>query len=85
MTPHRNVKRIKQPTAASRGAKIFLTSLILGAAGVAPLAIYILLGPKDGNPIGLGLLAVVAAPASVIGMAIGAITFVIGRFTRSMD
>lgn len=62
--------------------KILLTSLLLGAAGIAPLLLYILLGPADGNPIGLGLLAVVAVPASVVGMAIGGVTLLVERFTR---
>lgn len=62
--------------------KILRTSLLLGAAGIAPLLLYILLGPADGNPIGLGLLAVVAVPASVVGMAIGCVTLLVERFTR---
>ncbi|HEU4590816.1 MAG TPA: hypothetical protein VFS13_07900 [Steroidobacteraceae bacterium] len=83
MTAVRNVNPIKRPVPGrSRGMKILLTSLLLGAAGVAPLLLYILLGPADGNPIGLGLLAVVAVPASIIGMAIGCITLVVERFAR---
>jgi hypothetical protein len=83
MTAPRNVNRIKQPVPArSRGKKIFLTSLLIGAAGVAPLLLYILLGPADGNPIGLGLLAVVAVPASAVGMAIGLVKLVVERFAR---
>ena len=83
MTPPRNVNRIKQPvTGRSRGMKILRASLLLGAAGIAPLMLYILLGPKDGNPIGLGLLAVVAAPASIVGVAVGLITLVVERFAR---
>jgi hypothetical protein len=73
----------KQPAAVrSRGVRILRISLLIGAAGVAPLLLYILLGPANGNPIGLGLLAVVAVPASIMGMAIGALTLVVERFAR---
>ncbi len=56
-----------------RGLRILLRSLLIGALGVAPLLVYILLGPKDGNPIGLGLLAALAVAVSGIGMLIGAV------------
>jgi hypothetical protein len=76
----------KQPAAVrSRGVRILRISLLIGAAGVAPLLLYILLGPANGNPIGLGLLAVVAVPASIVGMAIGALTLVVERFARRKD
>jgi hypothetical protein len=77
------MNRVKQPAPGrSRGVRILRTSLLIGAAGIAPLLLYILLGPADGNPIGLGLLAVLAVPASILGMAIGCIILVIERFTR---
>jgi hypothetical protein len=73
----------KQPAVVrSHGVRILRISLLIGAAGVAPLLLYILLGPANGNPIGLGLLAVVAVPASIVGMAIGALTLVVERFAR---
>ena len=34
--------------------------LLILAAGVIPLLLYVAFGPKDGNPIGLGLLFIVA-------------------------
>lgn len=40
------------------GGRIIVGSLALAAAGVSPLVLYVLFGPSDGNPIGLGLLAV---------------------------
>jgi hypothetical protein len=55
------------------GRRILITSFAVGVVGVTPLLLYMLFGPSDGNPIGLGLLAVVAAPISVGGMALGAI------------
>jgi hypothetical protein len=83
MIPTRTVNRIKQSAPTHNyGVRIFLASLVLGAAGIAPLLFYILLGPADGNPIGLGLLAVVAALASIAGMAIGSIAIVVDFFAR---
>ena len=81
MNPARNVNRAQQP-AAKRGVglRILKTSLIAGAIGVAPLLLYILLGPKDGNPIGLGLLAMLAVPVAVIGGVIGVVTIAVEFF-----
>ena len=55
---------------------------MIGALGVAPLLVYILLGPSDGNPIGLGLLAVLAVAVSGIGMLIGAVIAAMEFFSR---
>lgn len=38
------------------------------------LLLYIAFGPEDGNPIGLGLLAVAAVPVAAIGAVVGLIT-----------
>jgi hypothetical protein len=38
-----------------------------------PLLAYVALGPEDGNPIGLGLLAVVTVPIATIGVLVGLI------------
>lgn len=65
-----------------RGLRILLRSLLIGALGVAPLLVYMLLGPKDGNPIGLGLLAVLAVAVSGIGMLIGAVVAGVEFFSR---
>lgn len=45
----------------------------IGFAGTLPLLLYIAFGPAKGNPIGLGLLAVVAVPIAGVGIAVGAI------------
>jgi hypothetical protein len=37
-------------------AKRALTGLAVAVGGTVPLLLYIVFGPKDGNPIGLGLL-----------------------------
>lgn len=64
----------------SAGAKILLGSIALGVAGMAPLLLYIAFGPKDGNPIGLGLLAVLAEFVGAIGVGIGLIVMLVGYF-----
>lgn len=56
------------------GLRLMAMSAALGAAGVLPLLLYVAFGPKDGNPIGLGLLAVAALPVAGVGMAAGAIS-----------
>lgn len=75
-------RREPPPANTSRGVKILLTSLTIGAVGIAPLLLYILLGPKDGNPIGLGLLAVLAAAVGGIGSLIGAVLAAVEFLTR---
>ena len=64
------------------GRKIVLGSLILGAAGVAPLLLYIWLGPRDGNPIGLGLLAVAVVPFAGMGVLVGLLKMLIEALRR---
>jgi hypothetical protein len=59
------------------GRKLVKRGLICFLVGYLPLQLYILLGPADGNPIGLGLLFVVAAPAGAIMALIGAIQWVV--------
>ena len=41
------------------------------AVGASPLLAYIAFGPKDGNPIGLGLLFVAAMPVALVLLAAG--------------
>ena len=53
--------------------KILLGSFLLGVLSTLPLAIYIAIGPKDGNPIRLGLLALFGIQLSAIGMLAGLI------------
>lgn len=59
-----------------------LLSLAVGAAGVLPLLLYIAVGPADGNPIGLGLLAVAAVPIAGVGVFIGLIKMLVEHFQR---
>jgi len=62
------------------GKTIVLRSLLFGLAGIAPLLLYIMLGPSDGNPIGLGLLAVAVVPLALCGVAFGLVKFFIEAF-----
>jgi hypothetical protein len=61
------------------GERIVVVSVAVGIAGTLPLALYVALGPKDGNPIGLGLLFVVAVPVAIIGASVGAIRMAMRR------
>lgn len=62
------------------GSRILLWSVVFGLAGVAPLLLYVAFGPADGNPIGLGLLAVVAVPIGTVGAGVGLIKILVERF-----
>ncbi|MCG3190298.1 MAG: hypothetical protein LKCHEGNO_02971 [Burkholderiaceae bacterium] len=64
------------------GLRILLGGLVLGVAGVGPLLLYIAFGPADGNPIGLGLLAVVAVPIAAVVAGVGVIKMLVERFAR---
>jgi hypothetical protein len=55
------------------GARITLWSVVARFAGITPLLRYVAFGSKNGNPIGLGLLAAVAVLVAGIGLAIGLI------------
>jgi hypothetical protein len=44
------------------------------AASLAPLLLYVIFGPKDGNPIGLGLLMVFGVPVGLLILIIGLVT-----------
>jgi hypothetical protein len=46
-------------------------SLGLLVVGVGPLQLYIMFGPADGNPIGLGLLAFFCVPVAILGIGVG--------------
>ena len=63
--------------------RILKGSLVTGAVGISPLLLYILLGPANGNPIGLGLLAMLAVPIALMGGLIGAIMLAIEHFRRT--
>jgi hypothetical protein len=67
------------------GATIIKASAGLGLAGVLPLVLYVLIGPADGNPIGLGILAFVTLPVAAVGMAVGVIRLIVERLGSRGD
>lgn len=84
MVPIQNVNRTQRPAARrGLGLRILLGSLAAGAVGIAPLLLYILLGPAGGNPIGLGLLAVLASAIAIMGGLIGAVTIGVEYLQRT--
>lgn len=62
------------------GSKTIGISILIGLMGMLPLLLYIGLGPKDGNPIGLGLLAIVIMPIAGIGIFVGVIKILARHF-----
>lgn len=56
---------------SQRGIKVIALSLLLVFVSAAPIMLYILLGPADGNPIGLGLLFAVGALVAHVGFVLG--------------
>ncbi|MDZ7736612.1 MAG: hypothetical protein U5P41_11295 [Gammaproteobacteria bacterium] len=59
------------------GLKIMLISVIIALISMLPLFVYILVGPADGNPIGLGLLAFFGMFAGLLGCLIGMLWLVL--------
>jgi branched-subunit amino acid ABC-type transport system permease component len=55
----------------SIGLNILLWSIVVGLGGCLPLLLYIQFGPSDGNPIGLGMLAIASIVLGGIGIATG--------------
>jgi hypothetical protein len=64
------------------GARIMVWSFVIGFGGVLPLLLYMALGPADGNPLGLGLLAMVAVPVGGVGVVVGLIAMLVQKFDR---
>lgn len=54
-----------------RGLKLIIFALMVIFLACLPLLIYIIVGPSDGNPIGLGLIA-------FFGQLIGAVGIILG-------
>lgn len=62
------------------GGKILALGAGLAVVGVFPFLLYIAFGPKGGNPIGLALLALGAAPFSLAAILVGLIKMGMERF-----
>jgi hypothetical protein len=54
-------------------SKFLVVGLIISGVGYLPIQLYILFGPSDGNPVGLGLLFVIGIFAGLVVFAIGII------------
>jgi hypothetical protein len=54
-----------------RARWMLLAAALSFALTVSPLLVYIAVGPADGNPIGLGLLAALGVPLSIVLLLIG--------------
>lgn len=52
---------------------------VIIALGLAPLLLYVVFGPADGNPIGLGLLMTVAVPVGALIVVLGLLRRFFGR------
>ena len=63
------------------GGRIIKWTLVGGACGIGPLLLYVLLGPADGNPVGLGLLAIVTVPLVIAGLAVGMVKLLVELIT----
>lgn len=63
------------------GLKITVWSLTLGSAAILPLLLYVGFGPADGNPIGLGLLAIAAVPVACVGAVAGMIKILVEYYS----
>lgn len=75
---HGPIRHVNTITRFLTGNKPLGLKIIVVAAGIAllsllPLLLYILFGPSDGNPIGLGLLALAGMLLGLAGLVIGII------------
>jgi hypothetical protein len=55
-------------------SKLSWAGAIVAGLSLAPLVLYVIFGPKDGNPIGLGLLMFFGVPVGVLLFVVGFIT-----------
>lgn len=65
-----------------RGLRMLVIALATAAATVGPLLLYIAFGPADGNPIGLGLLAVVGVPVSGVLLLVAVVQLAVDASLR---
>jgi len=61
-------------------SRFLIVGAIIAVAGYLPIQLYIIFGPRDGNPIGLGLLAAIGILLGMIVIAVGVIKRVIRYF-----
>jgi hypothetical protein len=61
---------------------VIKAGLVVMLVGAGPLLLYTLLGPSNGNPIGLGLLMVVLVPIGFLLLGTGLLWLLIGRMQK---
>lgn len=82
------VARVKNPikhilaSNSPLGIKIIALSLLLVLVSAAPIMLYILFGPADGNPIGLGLLFAAGALVGHLGFLVGLLLLIRDHYFR---
>jgi hypothetical protein len=64
------------------GSRMLIAGIAVLALGAGPLLLYIAFGPADGNPIGPGLLAMVAVPVGGILAAFGLLRMAVDYLVR---
>jgi hypothetical protein len=63
-----------------RGVRIVYAGVAVAAVAWMPLLLYIAFGPPEGNPIGLGLLAMLGTPVAVVAVLVGIVWVAVDRF-----
>ncbi len=64
------------PAEPRRGLRLLRWALLTALVTIGPLLLYIAFGPADGNPIGLGLLAMAGVPAAG-GLALAGVIYTV--------
>lgn len=64
------------------GLKTALVGLAIGMLCWMPLLLYVPFGPPEGNPVGLGLLAMVGTLIGVFAIGVGLLWWVFGMLMR---
>lgn len=67
---------------ASLGLKLIAYSLVVVFATSLPLIAYVIFGPSDGNPVGLGLLFAGGAMVAHVGFFVGLLMLIWDHYFR---
>jgi hypothetical protein len=59
--------------------RLLMLGMLTGALMIGPLLLYIAFGPADGNPIGLGLLAMLGVLVSGVLIVVGVVQWLLAR------
>ncbi len=65
-----------------RGLKVIALSLLLVLVCAAPMMLYVVFGPEDGNPVGLGWLFALGALVAHVGFTIGLVLLIWDVFIK---